>query len=271
MKTLLVDSHCHLDFNVLQENIEGVLERCHDAGVDLMVTISTRVREFDKIRVIAEAHDNVYCTIGTHPHNADEEIDISVEEIIAISKHPKVVGIGEAGLDYHYDNSTPAAQAQGFRTHIDAARQTGLPLIIHAREADQDTAEILTEETGEGAFPFVLHCFTAGRQLAMTGVELGGYVSFSGVITFKSAEELRAIAKDLPDDRILIETDAPYLAPVPMRGRPNEPSYVRHTAQCLAEVRGLSFDQLAARTSENFFRLFTKVPIPPAYAGNFTS
>jgi len=271
MKTLLVDSHCHLDFNILQDNIEGVLERCHEAGVDLMVTISTKVREFEKIRVIAEAHENVYCTIGTHPHNADEEIDITAEEIIEISKHPKVVGIGEAGLDYHYDNSTPAAQAQGFRTHIDAARQTGLPLIIHAREADQDTADILTEETGKGAFPFVLHCFTAGRMLAMTGVELGGYVSFSGVITFKSAEELRAIAKDLPADRILVETDAPYLAPVPMRGKPNEPSYVRHTAQCLAEVRELSLDQLAAQTSENFFRLFTKVPIPPAYAGNFAT
>ncbi len=271
MKTLLVDSHCHLDFNVLSDNIESVLERSHGTGVDLMVTISTKVREFDKIRIIAEAHENVYCTIGTHPHNADEESDISLEEIVEISNHPKVVGIGEAGLDYHYDNSTPAAQAQGFRTHIAAARQTGLPLIIHAREADKDTTDILTEETGKGAFPFVLHCFTAGRALAMTGIELGGYVSFSGVITFKSAEELRAIARDLPADRLLVETDAPYLAPVPMRGKPNEPSYVRHTAQCLAEVRGLSLEKLAMQTSENFFRLFSKVPMPEAYAGNFSA
>jgi TatD DNase family protein len=271
MKTLLVDSHCHLDFSVLNDNIKNILEKSHDAGVDLMVTISTRVREFDKIRTIAEAHDNVYCTIGTHPHNADEEIDITCAEIVEISKHPKVVGIGEAGLDYHYDNSTPKAQAQGFRTHIAAARQTGLPLIIHAREADKDTADILTEETGKGAFPFVLHCFTAGRDLAMTGIELGGYVSFSGVITFKSAEELRAIARDLPGDRILVETDAPYLAPVPMRGRPNEPSYVRHTAQCLADTRQLSLEQLAFETSENFFRLFSKVPMPEAYARNFAA
>ena len=271
MNALLIDSHCHLDFKVLQENIDDVLERSHAAGVDLMVTISTRVRQFDQIRVIAEAFDNVYCTIGTHPHNADEEMDVTAKELIEISTHPKVVGIGEAGLDYHYDNSAPAAQAHGFRTHIDAARQTGLPLIIHAREADQDTADILTEETGKGAFPFVLHCFTAGRALAMIGIELGGYVSFSGVITFKSAEELRGIAKDLPAERILVETDAPYLAPVPMRGKPNEPSYVRHTAQCLAEVRGLSFEQLAVQTSENFFRLFSKVPIPEAYAGNLAS
>ncbi len=271
MRTLLVDSHCHLDFNSLSDDIDAVLERCHAANVELMVTISTRVRQFDQIRAIAEAHDNVYCTIGTHPHNADEEIDVTVDEIIAISQHPKVVGIGEAGLDYHYDNGTPAAQAQGFRTHITAARQTGLPLVIHARDADRDTADILTEETGKGAFPFVLHCFTAGRALAMTGVELGGYVSFSGVITFKTAEELRSIARDLPGDRILVETDAPYLAPVPMRGRPNEPSYVRHTAQCLADVRGQTLEQLAKDTSKNFFRLFSKVPVPVAYHENFTA
>lgn len=271
MKTLLVDSHCHLDFSVLSDNIEKVLERSRAADVGLMVTISTRVREFDTIRAIVEAHDNVYCTIGTHPHNADEETDITADEIIEISRHPKVIGIGEAGLDYHYDNGTPAAQAKGFRAHIDAARQTGLPLIIHARDADKDTADILTEETGKGAFPFVLHCFTAGRSLAMTGVELGGYVSFSGVLTFKSAEELRGIARDLPGDRILVETDAPYLAPVPMRGKPNEPSYVRHTAQSLADVRGLSLEELAKLTSENFFRLFSKVPIPQDYAKIFAA
>jgi len=271
VKTLLVDSHCHLDFDVLSDNIAGVLERSRAADVDLMVTISTRVREFDRIRAIAEAHENVYCTIGTHPHNADEEADVTLEEIIEISRHPKVVGIGEAGLDYHYDNGTPAAQARGLRTHIAAARHTGLPLVIHARDADKDTADILTQETGKGAFPFVLHCFTAGRSLAMTGIELGGYISFSGVITFKSAEELRAIAKDLPGERILVETDAPYLAPVPMRGKPNEPSYVRHTAHCLAELRGQSLEQLALETSENFFRLFSKVPMPDSYAEIFAA
>ncbi len=268
MKTFIVDSHCHLDFKVLQENIDDVLKRAELADVDLMVTISTKVREFDKIRVLAESHDNIFCTIGTHPHNADEEIDVTLDEIVEISKHPKVVGIGEAGLDYHYDNSSPKAQARGFRTHIAAARQTGLPLIIHARSADQDTADILTEETGKGAFPFVLHCFTAGQMLAETGLQLGGYISFSGVVTFKAADELREIARDVPHDRILIETDAPYLAPVPMRGRPNEPSYVRYTAEALAELRNTSLEKFAHETTDNFFRLFSKVPKPQAYFGN---
>lgn len=271
MKTLLVDSHCHLNFDSLQENIDGVLERAQQADVGLMVTISTRVRDFDIIRKIAEAHDNVYCTIGTHPHNADDETDITAAQLIEFAQHPKVVGIGEAGLDYHYDNGSPEAQALGFRTHIEAARETGLPLVIHARSADEDTAAILRDESEKGAFPFVLHCFTAGRALALTGIELGGYVSFSGVITFKTAEELRGIAKDMPSDRILVETDSPYLAPVPMRGKPNEPSYVRHTAQQLADVRGVSLEQLSLDTSANFFRLFSKVPVPQEFAENFAA
>ncbi len=209
---------------------------------------------------IAEAHDNVFCSVGTHPHNAAEEPDVTAEDLIRLAQHKKVVAIGEAGLDYHYDNSPRDLQEKGFRTHIAAARETGLPLVIHAREADDDIARILEEETAKGAFPFVLHCFTGGPDLAKRGLALGGYLSFSGVLTFKSAENLRAIAKEAPLDRILVETDAPYLAPEPLRGRTNEPSYVVHTAAKLAATRGLSADEIASATTENFFRLFSKVP-----------
>ncbi len=230
------------------------------ADVGLMVTISTRVRRFDEVLGIAEAHDNVFCSVGTHPHNAAEEPDVTAEDLIRLAQHKKVVAIGEAGLDYHYDNSPRDLQEKGFRTHIAAARETGLPLVIHAREADDDIARILEEETAKGAFPFVLHCFTGGPDLARRGLALGGYLSFSGVLTFKSAENLRAIAKEAPLDRILVETDAPYLAPEPLRGRTNEPSYVVHTAAKLAATRGLSADEIASATTENFFRLFSKVP-----------
>jgi TatD DNase family protein len=202
----------------------------------------------------------VFCSVGTHPHNAAEEPDVTAEDLIRLAQHKKVVAIGEAGLDYHYDNSPRNLQEKGFRTHIAAARETELPLVIHAREADDDIARILEEETAKGAFPFVLHCFTGGPDLAKRGLALGGYLSFSGVLTFKSAENLRAIAKEAPLDRILVETDAPYLAPEPLRGRTNEPSYVVHTAAKLAATRGLSADEIATATTENFFRLFSKVP-----------
>jgi TatD DNase family protein len=257
---MLIDSHCHLDFPELAADLGAVLKRASEAGVGLMVTISTRVRRFDEIRAIVEAHDNVFCSIGTHPHNAAEEPDVTVADLVKLARHPKVVAIGEAGLDYHYDHSPRDAQAASFRTHIEAARKTQLPLVIHAREADSDIARILVEETEKGAFPLVLHCFTSGAELARTGLALGGYVSFSGVVTFKNADTLRDIALAVPDDRLLVETDAPYLAPVPMRGKPNEPAYVAHTARALAALKGMSEPDFARLTTENFFRVFNKVP-----------
>ncbi|MVA97839.1 YchF/TatD family DNA exonuclease [Nitratireductor sp. CAU 1489] len=257
---MLVDSHCHLDFPDFAPERDQVVARAHAAGIGLMVTISTRVRRFAEILAIAEAYDGVYCSVGTHPHNAGEETDVTTDELVQLAAHPKVVAIGEAGLDYFYDKAPRAAQATGLRRHIAAARQTGLPLVIHARDADADMAAILEEETGRGAFPFVLHCFSSGRQLAETGIRLGGYVSFSGILAFRKSDELRAIARDLPHDRILVETDAPYLAPPPHRGKRNEPAFVAHTAAVLADTLGLTPDDLAARTTENFFRLFSKVP-----------
>jgi TatD DNase family protein len=255
---MLIDSHCHLDFDALAGDLDGVLARAKAAGVTGMVTISTRVEQFDRITAIAEAHDNVWCSVGTHPHHADEELHISADDLIRLSAHPKCVAIGEAGLDYFYDNAPRDAQATGFRRHIAAARQTGLPLVIHSRAADEDMAQILEEETGQGPFPFVLHCFSSGANLARRGLALGGYLSFSGIITFKNAEEIREVAGFAPADRILVETDAPYLAPVPHRGQSNEPSFVRHTAERLAEVRGVSLEQLAADTTANFANLFAK-------------
>jgi TatD DNase family protein len=257
---MLIDSHCHLDFPELAGDIAAVLERAKAAGVGLMITISARVRRFDDLIAIVEAHDNVFCSIGTHPHNAAEEPDITVEQLVEISRHPKVVAIGEAGLDYHYDHSPRDAQQKSFRTHIAAARETGLPLVIHARDADADIAGILEEESAKGAFPFVLHCFTSGADLARRGLALGGYVSFSGVVTFKKADALREIALAVPSDRLLVETDAPYLAPEPYRGRTNEPAYVVATAARLAALRGVGEGDMARLTTENFFRLFNKVP-----------
>jgi TatD DNase family protein len=262
---MLVDSHCHLDFPDFADDREAVVERAAKAGVTRMVTISTRVRRFPDVLAIAETFDAVYCSVGTHPHNAAEELDVTTDELVRLSAHPKVVAIGEAGLDYHYDKSPRDAQAQGFRTHIAAARLTGLPLVIHARSADADMAAILEEETEKGAFPFILHCFSSGRGLAETGVRLGGYVSFSGILTFKNSVELRDIAAGVPHDRLLVETDAPYLAPMPFRGKRNEPAYVANTAAVLAETVGVSAGEIAKITTDNFFRLFTKMPRP---AGN---
>ncbi|MFO7478938.1 MAG: TatD family hydrolase [Methyloceanibacter sp.] len=257
---MLIDSHCHLDFPELAGDIEAVLARARAAGVGLLVTISTRVRRFNELIALVEAHDNVFCSVGTHPHNAAEEPDITVEELVALSRHPKVVAIGEAGLDYHYDHSPRDIQKKSFRTHIAAARETGLPLVIHARDADADIARILEEESAKGAFPFVLHCFTSGAELAHRGLALGGYISFSGVVTFKNAEVLRDIALAVPSDRLLVETDAPYLAPEPYRGRTNEPGFVAATAARLAALRGTSEADMARLTTENFHRLFKKMP-----------
>ena len=257
---MLVDSHCHLDFPDFADDLDGIVKRAREKNIGRMVTISTRVRRLDGLLAITDRFADVFCSVGTHPHHAHEELDITTADLVAHARRPKVVAIGEAGLDYHYDNSPRDAQEQGFRAHIAAARETGLPLVIHSREADDDMARILEEETGKGAFPAVLHCFTGGRDLAMRGVALGHYVSFTGILTFKNSQPLRDIAAALPADRILVETDAPYLAPNPYRGKRNEPSYVTETAKVLAETRGVSVDEIARQTTENFFRLFSKVP-----------
>jgi len=262
---LIVDSHCHLEYEGLAEQLDGILARSEQAGVGLMLSISSRVKNFPRLLAIAEAHDNVYCTVGTHPHNAHEELDVPVSELVRLTKHPKVVGLGEAGLDYHYDLSPREAQMQGFRNHIAAARETGLPLIIHTRMAEDDTARVLEEEMAKGKFNAVLHCFTSQQWLAEKGAELGLYVSFSGILTYKNAEDIRATAKALPIDRVLVETDAPFLAPVPFRGKSNEPSFVVKTLEQLANVRGVSGAEMAKITSDNFFRLFDKVERPARF------
>lgn len=255
---MIVDSHCHLDFPDFAEERDAAIERARKAGVGVLVTISTRVRRFDQVLAIAEAYDNVFCSVGTHPHNAHEELDVTAQDLARLAEHPKVVAIGEAGLDYHYDKSPREAQARGLRTHIEAARLTGLPLVIHARSADEDMADLLEEEAARGRFKAVLHCYTGGRDLALRGVALGFYVSFSGILTFKNGESLRQLAAELPLDRLLVETDAPYLAPTPHRGARNEPAYVVETARALAAARSLSFEAIARATTENFHRLFEK-------------
>ena len=263
--SLIVDSHCHLDYDGIYENLPAILTRAETAGVGLVLSISSRIRNFPKILGIAEAHENVFCTVGTHPHNAHEELDVPVSEIVRLTQHSKVVGIGEAGLDYHYDNSPPEAQMQGFCNHIAAARESGLPLVIHTREAEEDTARVLEKEMGKGHFKALLHCFTSQQWLAERAVELGLYVSFSGILTYKTAQNLRDTAKALPEDRILVETDAPFLSPLPMRGKSNEPAFVAHTLNVLAKTREVSRDRMAQATSANFFRLFDKVSMPAAF------
>lgn len=256
---MLVDSHAHLDFPEFASELDQVVERARAAGVARVVTISTRVRKFPDLQAITERYDDVFCSIGTHPHNAAEESTVTAGDLLAAAKQPKVVAIGEAGLDYHYDHSPRDVQARSFRLHIAVSRETNLPLVIHAREADDDIARILKEESGKGVFPFVLHCFTGGPELARRALALGGYISFTGILTFKNSEALRAIAASLPEDRILVETDAPYLAPAKWRGKRNEPAYVVETARVLAETRGVAPEEIAKTTTENFFRLFSKV------------
>ncbi|HWV41036.1 TatD family hydrolase [Pseudorhodoplanes sp.] len=257
---MLVDSHCHLDFPDLAADLDGVVNRAREAGIGRMVTISTRVRRLPELLAITDRFGDVFCSVGTHPHHADEELDIGTADLVAKSAHPRVVAIGEVGLDYFYDNAPRAAQEQGLRAHIAAARETGLPLVIHSRDADDDMARILEEEMGKGAFPAVLHCFTGGPDLARRAIALGLYISFSGILTFKASQPLRDIAASLPVDRILVETDAPYLAPGKYRGKRNEPAYVVETAKTLAETRGVSPAEIADLTTDNFFRLFKKVP-----------
>ncbi len=257
-----VDSHCHLDFPDLAEDRDGVLARAADAGVGTMVTISTKMSTFEAVRGVAEDHDHIWCSLGVHPHHVAEEERVPAERLIELASHPKVIGIGETGLDYYYDRSPRDVQAASFRTHIKAARETGLPVIVHTRDAEEDTAKILREEMEEGAFTGLLHCFSSGPGLARAAIDLGLYISFSGILTFNKSEELREIAGQVPEDRLLVETDAPYLAPAPKRGKRNEPAFVAHTARKLAQVRGWSEERTAETTTENFFRLFTKAARP---------
>jgi TatD DNase family protein len=263
---MLIDSHCHLDFPDFAAELDAVVGRAREADIGRLVTISTRIARHGEVMAVADRFPDVFCSVGTHPHYAHEELDISLGDLIARTRHAKVVALGEAGLDYHYDTSPREAQEQGFRHHIAAARETGLPLVIHSRDADDDMARILEEETGRGPFPAVLHCFTGGRELARRAIAIGLHISFTGILTFKNSGDLRAIAAGLPADRILVETDAPYLAPGRFRGKRNEPAYVVETAKVLAETRGVSFDEIARQTTENFFRLFSKVSRPAAAA-----
>jgi TatD DNase family protein len=263
---MLVDSHCHLEFPDLIKEVDAVVARAEAAAIGRMVTISTRVRRHDALLAIAERFPSVYCSVGTHPHHAAEERDVTLAELLDRAARPKVVAIGEAGLDYFYDRSPRDVQERVFRTHIAAARESGLPLVIHTRDADADMARILEEETGKQSFVAVLHCFSAGRDLAERAIALGHYISFTGILTYKKSDELRAIAASLPADRIMVETDAPYLAPQSRRGKRNEPAFVVETAQVLAETRGVSLETIAKETTENFFRLFAKVPRPAAAA-----
>lgn len=257
---MLIDTHCHLDFADFEEERDAIVARAHEMGVKQMVTISTKVRKLDGLLALTERYPSVFCSVGTHPNSADQELDIQTEDLVRLAnKHEKIVAIGEAGLDYFYDTVKPEDQKTGFLRHIAAARETKLPLVIHSRSADEDMAAILTEETGKGAFPFILHCFSAGPALARTGVDLGGYISFSGILTFPKSEELREIAKTIPHDRLLVETDAPYLAPKRWRGKRNEPSYVVNTAEVLADTIGVSMAEIAEITTANAFRCFSKM------------
>jgi TatD DNase family protein len=256
---MLVDSHCHLDFPDFAEEREAVIARARDAGVGTMLTIGTRLDQFPGVRAIAEAYPEIWCSVGAHPHEAADHAGTTAADLAALAAHPRVVGIGETGLDFHYDHAPRDVQEDVFRAHIAASQASGLPLIIHAREADEDVARILREEAPP---PGVLHCFSSGRALAEAALDLGFYISISGIVTFRNAEELRAIVRDVPLVRLLVETDAPYLAPVPYRGRRNEPAYVAATAACVAALKGIEPEALAAATTENFFRLFHKAVRP---------
>ena len=256
---MLVDSHCHLDYYKEEDGErDAVVARAHAAGVVTMVTIGTRISEFERVRAIAERYDDVYCTVGIHPHEAASEPETSVDRLVHLTTHPKVIGIGETGLDFYYDHSPRDRQTEVFRTHIAAAREAGLPLIVHSRNADAETAALLEEGAASGSLRGLIHCFSTTRELSGRAIKIGFLISLSGILTFKNAAELREIAREIPTEQLLVETDAPYLAPVPHRGKRNEPAFVAHTASYLAELRGMAPAELAAATTTNFFRLFTK-------------
>lgn len=264
--SLLVDSHCHLADPDFADDLATVLARAREAGVGAMLSIATTLARAPAAVALAEAEAGVFCAVGVHPHHAAEEPDVTVADLVRLADHPRVVAIGEAGLDFHYDFSPREVQERSFRVHIAAARASGLPLIVHTREADAETLAVLAEEMGKGAFAGVIHCFSSSRALAEGAVGLGFHVGVGGILTFKRSEEVRTIVADLPLERLLVETDAPYLAPVPMRGRRNEPAFVVHTARALAALKGLGFEALAAATTANFARLFAKARLPAAEA-----
>ena len=255
---MFVDSHCHLNYKGLAEDQAGVLERARAAGVDTMLNISTRASEWDDVIAVAEREPDVWASVGIHPHDADAHPDVETETLVGRAAHPRIVGIGESGLDYYYDHSDRERQRDSFRAHIAAARETGLPIIVHTRDAEEDTASILAEEMGKGAYKGVIHCFTASADFARKALDFGLYISISGIVTFKNARDLQETARSLPSDRLLIETDSPFLAPVPHRGRPCEPAFVADTARFLAALRGEPVEALAETTSANFRTLFDK-------------
>jgi TatD DNase family protein len=255
---MLTDSHCHLNYKGLVEEQAAVLARARAAGVTTMLNISTKAREWDDVIGVAEREPDVWASVGIHPHEADVHPEVETETLALRARHPKVVGIGESGLDFYYDHSDRDRQRESFRSHIAAARQTGLPIIVHTRDAEEDTHRILADEMGKGAFTGVIHCFTASADFARKALDLGLFISMSGIVTFKNAKDLQAIARELPADRLLIETDAPFLAPVPHRGKPCEPAFVADTARFLADLRGETVEALAASTSANFRTLFSK-------------
>lgn len=257
---LLIDSHCHLDFPDFAEEREAIIQRARQAGVGLMLTISTRLDQFDRVLAVAEAYPDVYCTVGIHPHEADDHVDVAAAKLVELTRHPKVVGIGETGLDYFYEHSDREAQKTCFLAHIQAARETGLPVVIHTRDADEDTAAIIEAEMAKGRFKGLLHCFSSGHALAELAVKHDMMVSFSGILTFNKAREVQHSAQTLPLNHVLVETDAPYLAPVPLRGKRNEPSYVVHTAAFLAKLKQIGIAEVTEATTANFLRLFGKVP-----------
>ena len=255
---MLIDSHCHLDFDTFAPELDAVVARAHQAGVSGLLTICTRLTEFERVQAIAERFDRVWCSVGVHPHEAATEPSADAERLVALTAHPKVVGIGEAGLDYYYEHSPREAQRSVFREHITAARLSGLPLIVHSRDADEETVELLEEGAKAGGLTGVIHCFSSTAYLAERALALGFYISLSGIVTFRKATELQAIARTIPEERLLVETDSPYLAPVPHRGKRNEPAYVADTAAFVAALRGVSAERLAETSTANFYRLFAK-------------
>lgn len=255
---MLIDSHCHLNYKGLVEDQAAVLDRARARGVTGMLSISTREREWAEVIAIAEREPDVWASVGIHPHEADEHVHVDTAKLVEAAQHPKVVGIGETGLDYYYDHSDREQQKKSFRAHIAAARETGLPLIVHTRDAEEDTAAIIAEEMGKGAYPALIHCFTASAGFARAMLDLGLYISVAGIVTFKNARELQETVATLPGDRMLIETDAPFLAPVPHRGKTGEPAFVADTAAFIANLRGEDVQDLMDRTAHNFFRLFGK-------------
>jgi TatD DNase family protein len=259
---MLIDSHVNLHHPDFDADRDAVIARARDAGVRLMVEISDKISTFDQTHALAMAHDDIWCTVGTHPHYSEENPGLAAADLLALSERPRVAGIGECGLDFHYDWSPRDTQAAVFRAHCAAARESGLPLVVHTREADDVMGQILTEEMGRGAFKFLMHCYTSGPELAKTAAQLGGWFSVSGIATFKAAESVRGIIAEMPADRIIVETDCPYLAPVPLRGRRNEPAYVAHVLDKLAVIRGWRIEDAEKRAEEAFFALFDRIPRP---------